>query len=86
MPKSFFFFGRALWLAASQCPDQGHSSERSQTWDFPSGPVAKCLPSARGPGLIPDWGTRLHMPKTMFWRLKKIPYATLKSKNPTCFY
>ena len=47
------------------------------TEDFPDGPVAKTpyTPSAGGLGLIPDQGTRFHMPQL------KIPHAAMKIKG-----
>ena len=34
--------------------------QRSQTLDFPGGPMVKTLPSNAGDmGLIPDWGTKI---------------------------
>ena len=51
-------------LALSSIPH----SRKSQSWDFPGGPVAKTLSSqCRGPGSIPGQGTRSHMPQ---WRSK----------------
>ena len=37
--------------------------KETEAQDIPAGPVVKTLPSiAAGEGLIPGWGTKIHMP------------------------
>ena len=55
-------------------------------WDFPGSSVVKTphIPTAGGPGSIPSWETRSHMPQLRVYMLQqrqKILRATAKTWN-----
>ena len=53
-----------------------YAVEKVDSWYYPGGPVAKIpYPSAGGSGLIPDWGTRSHIPQL------KIPHIVTKTQH-----
>ena len=56
----------------------------SLDWNFPGGPVAKTLRSqCKGPGSIPGWGNRSHMPQLSFLATTK-DLACLNEDQRSC--